>query len=111
VGSQFKDYATSSKDARPWNYRELPGLGCSERLGVDMTYGTNKKGCATVSAKAELARRVLEMLVHGYPVPTHDALQLRNWAVRPTDSMLPLEEIAHRILNQENPNAKAAEQR
>jgi hypothetical protein len=63
-----------------------------------------------MSAKAELARRVLEMLAHGYPVPAHDALQLRNWAVRPKDSMLPLEEIAHRILNQEEtPNTKAAE--
>lgn len=52
------------------------------------------------------------MLVHGDPVPTVDALQLRKWAVRPQDAVLPLEEIAHRVLNQEErKNAKAAEQR
>jgi hypothetical protein len=65
-----------------------------------------------MSEKAELARRVLENLAQGHPVPTHDALQLRNWAVLPEDAMLPLEEIALRVLNQEeNRNAKAARQR
>ena len=65
-----------------------------------------------MSTKAELARRVLEMLVHGDPVPTLDALQLRKWAVRPQDAVLPLEEIANRVLNhEERKNAKAAEQR
>jgi hypothetical protein len=63
------------------------------------------------SVRAELARKVLEMLTHGQPVPTHDALQLRNWAIHSEDAMLSLEEIARRILNQEeSPNAKAAEQ-
>ena len=61
-----------------------------------------------MSAKAELARRVLENLAQGHLVPTHDALQLRNWAVRPEDSVLTLEEIAHRILDQdEDPKAIA----
>ena len=60
------------------------------------------------SARAELARHVLEMLARGQPVPTDDAIQLRNWAIRPEDAVLSLEEIAHRILNQEeSPNAKA----
>jgi hypothetical protein len=64
------------------------------------------------SARAELARYILEMLAHGYAVPTHDAIQLRNWAVSPDDAVRSLEEIAHRILNQEgSPNAEAAEQR
>jgi hypothetical protein len=62
----------------------------------------------TMSAKAESARRVLETLAQGHPVSTHDALQLRNWAVRPEDSVLTLEEIAHRILDQdEDPKATA----
>ena len=63
------------------------------------------------SARAELARRILKMLTHGEPVPTHDALQLRNWAVRPEDTMLSLEEIARHILNPNGThNAKGAEQ-
>jgi hypothetical protein len=58
------------------------------------------------SVKAELARRVLENLAQGRLVPTQDALQLRNWAVRPEDILLPLAEIARGILEQvENPNA------
>jgi hypothetical protein len=62
------------------------------------------------SARAELARRVLEMLAHGYPVPLNDAIQLRNWAVHPKDILLPLAEIARGILDQEeNPNANPAE--
>jgi hypothetical protein len=53
----------------------------------------------------------LEMLAHGYGVPTPSAFLLHNWAVRPEDAVLPLEEIAPRVLNQEeNPHAKAAEQ-
>jgi hypothetical protein len=52
-------------------------------------------------SRAELARRVLEMLADGHPVPTQDAIQLRNWATSPQDAMLSLEEIARRILNQE----------
>ena len=61
-----------------------------------------------MSAKAELARRGLANLARGHLVPMHDALQLRNWAVRPEDSVLALEEIAHRILDQdEDPKAAA----
>jgi hypothetical protein len=57
------------------------------------------------SARAELARLVLQMMKDGQPVPIHDTLQLRNWAVCPEDAVLPLEEIARRILSQEeNPN-------
>jgi hypothetical protein len=63
------------------------------------------------SSKAELARQVLEMFAHGQPVPTQDAVQLRNWAIHPEEAMLSLEEIAHRILSQrEKPHAKAARQ-
>jgi hypothetical protein len=51
--------------------------------------------------QAELARRVLNMLAHGKPVPTHEAFQLRNWANKPEDALLSLEEIAWRILIQE----------
>jgi len=58
-----------------------------------------------VSVRAELARRVLQMLKEGHSVPTQDAVQLRNWAIHPDDAVLPLDEIAHRILSQEgNPN-------
>lgn len=59
----------------------------------------HKLGCASMSSRAELARRVLENLAQGDLVPTRDALQLRNWAVRPEDSLLTLDEIAHRILD------------
>ena len=59
--------------------------------------------------RAELARRILAMLTHGHPVPPQDALQLRSWAVHPADAMLPLEEIAYRILAHEgNSDAEAA---
>ncbi len=54
-----------------------------------------------MSAKAELARRVLEHLAQRHLVSMDDAIQLRNWAVRPEDSVLTLEEIAHRILDQD----------
>lgn len=49
-------------------------------------------------AQRELARAVLQMLIAGHAVPTHRAIQLRNWAVCSEDSVLPLEEIARRIL-------------
>jgi hypothetical protein len=62
-----------------------------------------------MSARAELARRVLEALERGEGVPTQDALQLRNWANSPEDSVLTLKEIAERILEQEaSPNADPA---
>jgi hypothetical protein len=43
------------------------------------------------------------------PVPSLDAFQLRNWAVNAEDALLPLEEIAQRILTHEE-NQKAAGQ-
>jgi len=52
-----------------------------------------------ISARRELARLVLQVLSCGDNVATQDALQLRNWAARPEDSMLPLEELAGRILS------------
>jgi hypothetical protein len=62
------------------------------------------------AARIELARQILNMLTHGDPVPPHDALQLRNWAVHPEDAIFSLEEIAYRILTEEdNSSAKAAE--
>jgi len=62
------------------------------------------------SERAKLARRILEELAGGNSVSFYDAIQLRNWAVRPEDSMLSLVEIARRILNQEeNRNADAAD--
>ena len=83
--------------------RECRGL---ER--VDLIMARNKVGYATMSARAELARRVLKDLAQGQPVSTHDAFQLRNWAVHREDSVLTLEEIAHRILDQdEDPKAIA----
>jgi hypothetical protein len=51
--------------------------------------------------RAELAKRVLQMLKEGQSVPTQDILQLRNWASTSEDSVLPLKEIARRILNEE----------
>ena len=62
------------------------------------------------SARAELARSVLDTLAKGDPVSFHDAMQLRNWAVRPEDAMLSLADIARGILDrEENRNADAAE--
>jgi hypothetical protein len=59
-----------------------------------------------MSARAELARRVVQILSRGALVPTHDALQLRSWALTPEDAMLSLEEIAGRILiREENQSA------
>lgn len=52
-----------------------------------------------MSPRVELARRVLETLVLGDRVSTLDAFQLRNWALRPEDSMLTLTEIAISILD------------
>jgi hypothetical protein len=61
-------------------------------------------------ARTKLACQILDMLTHGEPVPSRDAFQLRNWAAHPEDAMLSLEEIAYRILTEEdNSNAKAAE--
>jgi hypothetical protein len=54
-----------------------------------------------MSASTELARLVLQLLKDGQSVSADDALQLRNWAVMPEDAMLPLEQIAQRILREE----------
>jgi hypothetical protein len=54
-----------------------------------------------MSARAELARRVLQMIKEGQSVPTQDVLQLRNWAINPGDAVLSLEAIALLILSQE----------
>jgi hypothetical protein len=62
------------------------------------------------SVRAQLARRVLETLAQGDSVSFDEAIQLRNWAVRPEDSLLPLAEIARAILDlEENQNSDAAE--
>jgi len=45
-----------------------------------------------MSAQTELARAVLQMLMAGHAVPTHHAIQVRNWAVCSENSVLPLEE-------------------
>jgi hypothetical protein len=64
-----------------------------------------------MSPKAKLATFVLQALKEGQSVATQDALQLRDWAVRPEDATLPLEEIARRILNrEESPKANTAGQ-
>jgi len=61
------------------------------------------------SARAELARRVLATLAQGLSVTFDDAIRLRNWAARPEDALLPLAEIALRILAQEaNSMSKSA---
>jgi hypothetical protein len=51
-----------------------------------------------MSPRVELAGRVLEALAHGDHISALDAFQLRNWALRPEDSMLTLAEIAISIL-------------
>jgi len=61
-----------------------------------------------LSRKSELAQRVLTALTDGYEVPFVDAVQLRNWADCPEDSLLPLEEIARLILSTEENRTKAA---
>jgi hypothetical protein len=56
--------------------------------------------------------RVLQTLRDDGPVPSLDAFQLRNWAVNAEDALLPLEEIAQRILtHEENPKAAGQHQR
>jgi len=52
--------------------------------------------------RVDLARRVIATLASGQPVPVLEALQLRNWALRPEDSLLSLKEIARRILVEED---------
>jgi hypothetical protein len=52
--------------------------------------------------RVDLARRVIATLANGQPVPVLEALQLRNWALRPEDSLLSLKEIARRILVEED---------
>jgi hypothetical protein len=56
--------------------------------------------------RVDLARRVLAAIANGQQVSTFEALQLRNWAIRPEHSMLSLREIALAILNQANESGK-----
>jgi CheY-like chemotaxis protein len=51
------------------------------------------------SSRAQLARRILEALARGETVSTDDAIQLRNWAARHEDTVLPLAEIARSSLD------------
>ena len=60
-----------------------------------------------MSAKAELAKRVLQILANGDLVPERDALQLRNWAVHPGDATLTLKEIALGVLREEENQNRA----
>lgn len=61
--------------------------------------------------REELARQVLENIAHCQRVPERDALQLRNWALKPDDAMLSLQEIAYRILKHEDHSrARSAKQ-
>jgi hypothetical protein len=61
-------------------------------------------------AKAELARHVLGRIRRGETLAPGEAIQLRNWAIRPGDAMLSLEEIACGILKlEERLIANAAE--
>ena len=61
------------------------------------------------SERAELARRVLATLAQSLPVTFEDAIRLRSWAASPKDAMLPLSEIALRILAQKaNSMSKSA---
>jgi hypothetical protein len=76
-------------------------------LGVQFWYPRDK-GVGLMSARAELARLVLQMLASGNVVPISDALQLRNWAVTPEDAMLTLKEVALRILIEEHRKPRSA---
>jgi hypothetical protein len=59
------------------------------------------------SARIQLATRVLETLAQGDSVSLNDAMQLRNWADHPKDSLRPLAEIARAILDRlEHSNVK-----
>jgi hypothetical protein len=42
-----------------------------------------------MSARAELAGLVLQRLKEGQSVPSHDAFQLRSWALTSEDAMRP----------------------
>jgi hypothetical protein len=62
-----------------------------------------------MSARAEFAKFVLQILMKGQRVPIDDALQLRNWALTSEDALLPLEELALLILQEEeNQNQRSA---
>jgi hypothetical protein len=79
-------------------------IGLLDYVTYDL-WGIGSLRMDSASARAELARRVLNILAKGDRVSFHDAVQLRNWAIRPEESILSLAEIAHRILEQEDPNA------
>ena len=52
--------------------------------------------------REQLAQRVLDQIARGSQIAEHDAFQLRNWALSPTDAVLSLEQIALRILGRED---------
>jgi hypothetical protein len=60
------------------------------------------------SEKADVALNVLKAIDAHIPVSENDAFQLRFW-VSPEEALLPLDEIARRILRRES-NSKTAEQ-
>ena len=57
-----------------------------------------------MSPRAELAQHLLKTMAAGLQVSFTDAIQLRNWSVCPEDCVLPLEELALQILDQEKPD-------
>ena len=54
---------------------------------------------ATMSERIELARRILDAIAQGLPVPSEDAIRLRNWANNPTEALANIEDVARSILN------------
>jgi hypothetical protein len=60
------------------------------------------------SEKADVALRVLKAMEAHIPVSERDAFQLRFW-VNPEEALLPLDEIAQRILRRES-NFRTADQ-
>jgi hypothetical protein len=62
------------------------------------------------SERAALAERVLKALMEGATVVVADALQLRAWAETPEDALLPLRDLASRILNIERRRKPISEQ-
>ena len=77
-------------------------LAESIREPNDMITGTNKFDEVVHGfRKGRIGTELLEMLARGYSVPFNDAIQLRNWAVRREDCLLPLAEIARGILDRE----------
>jgi len=64
---------------------------------MDSSLGASRDG-EWHRARVRLARDVLAMLAHGHSIPFIDAMQLRAWAIERDDALLPLGDIALRIL-------------